>query len=142
MNYFKKEETFDESKLNSDSQQKVAMLIKSLPEDNLSMAWRSSLNMKLMDAQNAKKKQRFTKRIFAWGSSLSAGVAATAYFILLANAPPVAPSNSRTESVAFASELVKTHQESIVLASVSGTGSSIHDTSLTEDSYSPVDELL
>jgi hypothetical protein len=142
MNYFKNEEAFDESRLNSDTQRKVANLIKSLPEEDLSMAWRSSLNMKLMDVQNAKRKQRVTKRIFAWGSSLSAGIAATAYIVLMTNAPSITPTNSRSESVAFASELVKTHQESIVLASVSGTGSSIHETSLTEDSYSPVDDLL
>lgn len=143
MNFFNKEEAFDESKLNSDNQQKVAMLVKSLPEEDLSMSWRSGLNVKLMAAQEAKAKKRSAKKLFAWASSVSAGFAATAYFVLMANVAPVVSPTSQGDSVVFASELVKTHQESVVLASVSGIGSgSIHETSITEDSYSSLDDLL
>jgi hypothetical protein len=143
MNWFKKEELFDDEKLNSSSQKRVATLIKSLPEDDLSLSWRSSLNLKLMAAQQAKKKQRATKRFFAWGSSLSAGVAATAYFVFLTNATSIVSPTQNSDSVAFASELVRTHQESVVLASVSGIGSTtVHETSITEDSYILPDDLL
>lgn len=142
MNLFNKEEAFDESKLNSESQLQVASMIKSMPDEDLSLSWRSSLNVKLMAAEKARKKQRTTKRFFAWGSSLSAGIAAVSYIVLMTNASSIAPINSKSQSMAFASELVKTHQESVVLASVSGTGTSLHETSLTEDSYYPIDELL
>ncbi len=119
------------------------MLVKSLPEEDLSMSWRSGLNVKLMAAQEAKAKKRSAKKLFAWGSSVSAGFAATAYFVLMANVAPVVSPTSQGDSVVFASELVKTHQESVVLGSVSGIGSgSIHETSITEDSYSSLDDLL
>ena len=143
MNLFNNEEAFDESKLNSENQQKLAMLVKSLPEEDLSMSWRSGLNVKLMAAQEAKAKKRSVKKFFAWGTSLSTGMAATAYFVLMANVAPVVSPATQGDSVAFASELVKTHQESVVLASVSGIGSaSTHETSITEDSYSSLDDLL
>jgi glucosamine 6-phosphate synthetase-like amidotransferase/phosphosugar isomerase protein len=143
MNLFNNEEAFDELKLNSKNQQKLAMLVKALPEEDLSMSWRSSLNVKLMAAQAAKSKKRTAKKFLAWGTSLSAGVAATAYFVILGNVTPMVSPTTQSDSVAFASELVKTHQESVVMASVSGIGSaSIHETSITEDSYSSIDDLL
>jgi hypothetical protein len=143
MNWFKKVESFDDEKLNSASQQKMAVLVQSLPEEDLSMSWRSSLNVKIMAAEQAKKKQKSVKRIFAWGSSLSAGMAATAYIVLMANAPSMVSPVPRNDSVAFASELVQAHQESVVLASVSGVGSSVgNESPINEEIYTPVDDLL
>lgn len=142
MNFFKKEETFDESLLNSENQHKLALLVKSLPEEDLSLSWRSGLNMKIMAAQDAKRKHRRTKKIFAWSSSVSAGFAATVLFGLMMNPTPVSSPSRNLDSVAFASELVKTHQESLVLASVSGMGYPTHETSITEDTSLPFDDLL
>jgi hypothetical protein len=142
MNYFKKEAQFDDSKLDSKSQLQVASLIKALPDEDLSLSWRSQLNVKLMAAEEAKRKKKQSKRIFAWGTLPFAGVAATAMVLMIGNGAPIGAPVATNSSSAFASELVKTHQESVVLASVSGTGSSVHETSLSEESYNPQDDLL
>ena len=142
MNYFRKDEVVDDAQLSSASQLNVASLIKSLPDEELSISWRSELNVKLMAARQAKKKQKVAKRVFGWGSSLSFGVAATAYMMVMTNATTVVAPNSKLESPSFATELVRTHQESVVLASVSGTSSLDKETSISEDSYNQQDELL
>jgi len=144
MNFFKREVSIDETQLNSASQQKVASLVKAaLREDELSLSWRSDLNAKLAAAQQLKAKKRTTRRYYAWGSSLSLGVAATAFAVLIIN-PQVPNTHPRGgESEKFASELVKAHQESMVLASVSGTGAATRETSFVDDSaYGLQDELL
>ncbi len=142
MNYFRKDESVDDAQLNSESQLNVASLVKSLPDEELSISWRSELNVKLMSAKQAQKKQRVAKRVFGWGSSLSFGVAATAYMMLVTNASTGVTPGSRLESPSFATELVRTHQESVVLANVSGTSSLDKETSISEDSYNQQDELL
>ncbi|MBS1704022.1 MAG: hypothetical protein JST12_20330 [Armatimonadetes bacterium] len=141
MNLFRREESIEESRLNSDSQKKVASLVKSLHDDELSLSWRSDLNAKLAMAQQAKAKKK-ARRVYAWGSSLSLGVAATLVVTLMVrpNSPKTTPvANS---SSAFASELVKTHEESMVLASVSGTGAAARETALGTEAYSYQDDLL
>ena len=142
MSIFKKDINIDESRLNSASQQKVASMVRSLPDDDLSMSWRSDLNVKLMAAQDAKRKKKVTRRIFTWGTSLSCGLAATVMGVVMFNSTPIVHQGPKVDSSAFASELVNAHQESLVLASVSGISSSNHETSITEDSYSTQDDLL
>lgn len=142
MEFLKREKTIQDSQLESASQQKIASLVKSLPSEDLSMSWRSQLNEKLMAAELAKKKQRKTRRAFAWGSTLSFGAAAGVFGILMMNGPQAVAPIRKVESPTMASELVKTHQESMVLASVSGTGAAARETSLEEDVYGTQDELL
>ena len=132
----------DEAKLNSAAQLQVASLIKAIPDEDLSLSWRSELNMKLMAAHQAKRKQKSTKRFFAWGSSLSAGVAAFSYIVLMANTGTIGSSMVKADSSSIAKELVQTHQESLVVASVSGTGSAARETALSDDSFESQDDLL
>lgn len=141
MNFLKKEVSVDDVQLNSASQQKMASLVKGIRDEEVSMSWRSELNTKLFAAQQAQAKKRKTRRFYAWGSSLSLGLAATVFGVMLMNPAPqmVQP---HVESTAFASELVKAHQESMVLASVSGTGAAARETSYIDDSYGLQDELL
>lgn len=142
MNFFRREESIDEAQLNSANQQKMASLVKGLGDEELSLSWRSDLNAKLALAQQTKSKKRTTRLFYAWGSSLSFGVAATVFAFVMMNGPaPKAPPKVANSS-AFASELVEAHQESMVLASVSGTGSAARETSYVDDSYGLQDELL
>jgi len=142
MNLFRKDVNIEDSRLNSDGQQKIAALVKALPDEDLSMSWRSDLNVKLMAAQEAKRKRKATRKIFTWGTSLSCGVAASVLGVMLMSPANVVKPNTRTSSPIMASELVKAHQESLVLASVSAIPSATHETSITEDSYGPQDDLL
>ena len=139
MSLFKKEDSVTETQLNSATQQKVASLVKALGDDELSMSWRSELNVKLMAAQQAKAKKTTARRFYAWGSTLSLGVAATAFAVVMMKAPsPEIP----TASASFASELVKAHQETLVMSSVSGTGAAARETTFVDDSNGNQDYLL
>jgi hypothetical protein len=142
MNFLKKEVGTEESRLNSVSQQKIASLVKSLPSEDLSMSWRSELNVKLIAAREAKIKKRSAQRVLTWGASLSCGLAVTVLGVMMFGNKPVVQQTSKVDSPTLASELVQTHQESMVLASVSGTGAAARETSILEDSYTPQDDLL
>ena len=142
MNLFKKEELIDESKLHSASQMRVASLIKSMPEEDLSLSWRSELNVKLMEIQATKSKRKSTKRFFAFGSSLSATVAVAGYALFMANSNTIVAPVGKIDSSGFVSELVRTHQESLVTLSVSGTSSAARESAPADDSLDGQDELL
>lgn len=58
---FSKFEQLDDQ-LNTPSQLQVSQFVKAMPEDTLSMAWRSSLNEKLIEASNQKRR----KQKLAW----------------------------------------------------------------------------
>jgi hypothetical protein len=140
---FRKEVSIQDSQLESASQQKVASLIKAMPEEELSLSWRSSLNVKLLEAQQAKAKRKQIKRFYAWGSSLSVGVAASVFALVMFQTPTAPRQDVKVASSGLASELVKAHQESMVLVSVSGTGAAARETSIEEDPYYyPQDDLL
>ncbi len=142
MNFLNKEIIVDESHLNTDSQLLIASLVKSMPDDELSMSWRSDLNVKLLAAQSSKKKLKATKRVFGWGLSLSGSMAVAVAAMIMSNSNSIAPQVTMTNSNQMASEFVKAHQESIVLASVSGISSSTQESTISEESYSLQDDLL
>ncbi len=143
MNFLRREESVSETQLQSEDQLKVASLVKSLKDDELSLAWRSELNAKLMAAQQTKAKKKSAFRVYAWGSSLSVGVAAAVFagtILLTPKSNKVAPQTNNSSLIA--SELVQAHEESMVFASVSGTGSAARETMYVDDSYGMQDDLL
>ncbi len=142
MNFLKREESVTDEQLNSAGQMKMASLVKSMGDEELSMAWRSQLNAKLAEANKAKSKQRYSRRIFAWGSTLSLGAAAGVFGLMFMNTSHVAKPQIQPDSTTLASELVKTHQESMVLASVSGTGAAARETSIDQDAENYQEDLL
>lgn len=142
MNLFRREESVSETQLNSASQQKIASLVKALGDDDLSMSWRSDLNAKLAAAQQAKAKKTTSRRFYAWGSTLSLGVAATCFAVVMMTNTPAPQKPIRTADNSFASELVKAHQETLVMSSVSGTGAAARETSYLDDSSGNQDDLL
>ncbi len=119
----KKEQVISDSKLESTQQQAIASLVKKLPEENLSMAWRSSLNERIRAEADKKRKQRRTRIV--WSSSLGFGMAgAILLMVMVPNAirptSDVLPSSNKTE--VLESSLYALHQESVVLGGVSSTG--------------------
>lgn len=143
MNYFTKDVEIEESHLNSANQQRIASLVHSLPDEELSLSWRSQLNVKLIASLEAKQRKKKTLKFFTWGTSLSCGTAILAVvFMMPSKTPSIVAPVANNDSHGFASELVQAHQESVVLASVSGLGSSNHETSISEDIFDPQDELL
>jgi len=76
----------DEAKLNSAGQLTVRNLVRALPEDTVSMAWRSSLNEQLLTL--AAKRQK--KRRFMWFATPTLGISmvtALAFVIMIHPAP-------------------------------------------------------
>lgn len=124
-----------------EAQSQVKTLVSGLKDDSLSMAWRSELNLKLLAAADKKKKAIRFRRLATWGSSL--GLAAVAGSFALMMFQPVAPVRGlAADGNSFAREFVQVHNESTVLASVSGTGVDQRETELgLEGSYSYEDLL-
>jgi hypothetical protein len=123
MTWFKrKEETIDVTDAMLDSQKSVSALVKGLPEDELSMAWRSQLNLKLLEANDKKVARKRSLRLATLGSSVSLGAAAAVLGIMMFSPAKSGPSAERFVKVQ-PSELQKIHEETAAFASVSGTGS-------------------
>ncbi|MEI7578083.1 MAG: hypothetical protein WCK51_14425 [Armatimonadota bacterium] len=123
------------------SQASVKQLVAGLKDDSLSMAWRSELNLKLLAAADKRKKAIRFRRFATWGSSL--GLAAVAGSFAMVMFQPVSPvRGSGSEASGIAREFVQVHNESSVLASVSGTGINQRETELgLEVGYSYEDML-
>lgn len=115
-----------DAQLSSRSQVMMSSLVKKLPEDSPSMAWRSQLNEKIR-AEAAKKAKAAKVRWF-WSSSAGFGLATALAFVVLIprGAGPVSPHDP---SSSLESRLLSIHTESRALSSVSGTGVNYYETS-------------
>ena len=135
---------FDKEPLVTDemlaSQTPVKNLVAGLKDDSLSMAWRSELNLKLLAAADKKKKAVRTRRLLTWGSSL--GFAAVAGSFAMMMFQPVMPISGGGEGSGFTRELVQAHNDSTVLASVSGTGIDQRETELGLETGYSYEDLL
>ena len=122
------------------SQGHVKSLVAGLKDDSLSMAWRSELNLKLLAAADKKKKTVRTRRFLTWGSSLGLAAVASSFAVLMFQpAGSVVPHSSGD---GFTRELVQVHNESTVLASVSGTGVDQCETALGLETGYSYEDLL
>jgi hypothetical protein len=113
-------ENVDE-RLNSAVQQHVAAVVRSLPEETLSMAWRSSLNERML--VEVKKRQRV--RLFGWIWKPTSGLALAGALALavmfrpgMVESLPVAAHHSGTVEA----NLVSYYRQSTVAYDVAGPG--------------------
>jgi hypothetical protein len=138
---FEREPVVTDEMLASQSQTQSRSLVSGLRDDSLSMAWRSELNLKLLAAADKKKKVVRFRRFATWGSSV--GIAAVAGSFAMMMFQPVPPVRGSAGDVSgFAREFIQAHDESTVLASVSGTGINQRETELgLEVGYSYEDLL-
>lgn len=107
--------------LASVGQEQVRQLVSQLPEDTLSMAWRSSLNEKLLEASaaNARRKRRAWMFRPAFGLAVAGALAAIAFIqpSFRNGSPSVSHSTGTLEAA-----LVMDHQTNVELSDLSGAG--------------------
>lgn len=138
---FERETVVTDEMLTSQSQAQTRALVAGLKEDSLSMAWRSELNLKLLAAADKKKKTLRTRRFLTWGSSV--GVAALAgSFAIMMFQPGKTISGTNGDGSRLAREFVQVHNESTVLASVSGAGVNQRETELGLETGYTYEDLL
>jgi hypothetical protein len=120
---------FDDSLLATPDQAKVRELVSALPEDTLSLAWRSGLNERLLET--AAKNQK--KRRIAWVWRPAFGMAATAMFavLFLVNNTPVAPI---AQESTLEAAILTDHRHNLALTDVAGAG--LHPLEAQPTSYS------
>lgn len=110
-----------DAQLASPAQDAMREAVRALPEDSLSMAWRSGLNERLI-AEGARHKRR--RRLF-WALRPAAGLAmagalAAVFVIRTSPVPEITPNLSSSDS--FEAALLSTHNEVAQFADVAGTG--------------------
>ena len=113
-------------KLESTSQQAIKNLVSHLPEDTLSMAWRSSLNERLIK-ESTSKTRKFRFSWFAMpaaGLALAAALAVAVYVHPAAGSNPTSagPQSAVTKSSSLESGLLETYSQESISHEIIGSG--------------------
>jgi len=108
-----------DSKLESTGQLQVRQLVQSMPDEPVSMAWRSSLNERVMASIEAKRR----KRRAAWflSPALGLGLAGALAFVVLTK-PTVGADPQPKASASIEAQLVASHQDTIRYYEGTGIG--------------------
>lgn len=130
----------DDAQLDTAGQRAMASAVKALDEDTLSLAWRSSLSVKIAAAEQKKKRRALSLRWLSYGSIASVGAAAVFMSMNIVGVKTVAPSSAPTST--FAYDLEKVHDESLIVASVSGAPLGTPESSPFGDEYAYPESLL
>jgi len=110
-----------DSQLESAGQQTIAKIVQGLPEDTLSMAWRSSLNERLL-AEATVKRPRFR---FTWIAMPAAGAAvacALAVAVFLHAPTGTAPTPQLGQSYNVEAGLMDTYRQESATHEIEGAG--------------------
>lgn len=113
----------DDARLNSTGQQAVQKLIRSLPEDSLSMAWRSSLNEQLLTVASTQRK----KRRFLWIVRPACGLSLACVFALVVMFQPRVHHSTTVPDRGIETAIMSDHHYSSVMNEVSGAGLSLNE---------------
>lgn len=111
--------------LDSDASRAVQVIVRSMPDDTPSMAWRSSLNERLLSLGPVK------KRLSAFGIALRAGVGATALAAIFVAVLLIHKGNGstheaeRADGKALAASLISEYHESVDSSEIAGSGVSV-----------------
>jgi hypothetical protein len=115
----KRRNEFDDKLLEGEGQALVHKLVAGMPDEDLSMAWRSALNERLLEtAAHQRRRQRV-----AWFMRPAMGLAfagALAAVVMIRTAPVGAP--IRTHSGALEAALVQDHRQNAFTSEVAGLG--------------------
>jgi hypothetical protein len=112
-----------DEKLAGAAQQQIREAVRVLPEETLSMAWRSGLNEQI--AAMAANKKRRVAFDWVWKPALGAALACSFAFVVMWKTHPTqAPASmvSNSSSASIETALLDAHQESSVAADVAGPG--------------------
>lgn len=114
--------------LESPGQQKVRQLMKELPEDTVSLSWRSSLNERLLKLEPVRKKVALVTVAFR---ALAAVGLATLLCLAVISRTGISKADqavqSRTDGTLLASALVSEHKETENSAEIGGVGVAVAD---------------
>lgn len=127
----------DDNLLESTGQLQVRELVSNLPDDSLSLAWRSSLNEKLLvTAQKSRRRQMLTTWIMkpAFGLALAGAFAAVIMFRVSGMEDPLPVAQGHLEAA-----LVREHQQNVTLSDVVGYGINPMESHPTEGAVSMED---
>jgi hypothetical protein len=106
-----------DQELNSASQMQVRQVVKALPEEALSLSWRSQLNERLRAEEARKRKQNLAAWVWKPGAAVAlAGALAVAFMTRLPDMGPV------TNSPGVEKALVNTYLEGRASWAVAGDG--------------------
>jgi hypothetical protein len=110
-----------DAQLATPAQSAMREVVQALPEESLSMAWRSGLNERLI-AEGARHQRR---RRFFWMLRPAAGLAmagalAAVFMIRTSSVPDVTPNTGGSDS--FEAALLSAHNEASQFADVAGSG--------------------
>ena len=126
-----------DEKLSSVGQQAIKGMVKSLPEDTLSMAWRSSLNEKLLEAAAKKRKKQRLVWVLrpALGLSLACALAVVVMFQPLGHKSMPVPDRG------LESAIMSDHHNSVLLNEVSSAGLNANEVTSEVNPEDPDDGL-
>ena len=125
----------EESKLNSAGQQAIRAMVSSLPEEPLSMAWRSSLNeqLRLVAAKKQKRKRLFWVASPLAGLSLTGALAFIVMFQPMAHKPVVSPDRG------LESAILKDHHNSTLVNEMTSAGLNLTEVTTDANESDPDD---
>ncbi|MBN9501201.1 MAG: hypothetical protein BGO01_14300 [Armatimonadetes bacterium 55-13] len=107
-----------DKRLDSAGQQQVRTMLQAMPEEPLSLSWRSELNQVLA----AKRDSKIRRRRIAWflSPALGLGVAGALAVVTMFKTPEVRTSQISGDTIE--AQLVASHRNSIRIADVTGVG--------------------
>ncbi len=110
-----------DQRLEGAGQQQVAKVVQALPEETVSMAWRSALNEKVLLASKARQRAKVINWVWRPTAGLALASALAIVFVMRTGAPVMsAPSGLTSNSVE--AKLVAFHRDSSLAYDVSGPG--------------------
>lgn len=126
-----------DEKLESSESRKIAEAVRLLPNDELSMAWRSELNAKLSASVQKRNRRQAIARPLGWMAGL--GLSATATFVFLAVLLPAnMPKAGTNPTDTLESQLLAAHKSSVNSADIAAEGLSyLDDTETVSSSGEP-----
>jgi hypothetical protein len=107
-------------RLESETQLQIRQAVRAMPEDTVSMSWRSELNEKLVAGIQAKQK----KRRFAWilSPALGLGLAGALAVVMMTKTTSTVVDQPMSHQSALEESLVATHQDALRYTDVTGVG--------------------
>lgn len=117
-----------DARLNSEAQVAMRDVVRALPEDSVSMAWRSALNERLL-AEAVTPKRRFAWLNFSWRPAVGLALAGALAGIIIFRPNSAAPATSAHGATAsLEAELITTHTQYATFVDVAGLGALPMDT--------------
>lgn len=116
---------------------KVARIVRSLPAETPSMAWRSALNERILADARRRKSRRFWARIWmpAAGVGTSAAIAASVFFLWLGGPGP----ETGGQEASLEASMVMIHRDNVRFSELAGSGLSESDANLPKQGSGPND---